>query len=81
MAKELDTLLESIEEAGGFRDVCTVFQRSSVEELVHGIAVLSKKCRSWKVTSVPVIDGNVMDEQLGKIQQHLDKTVQGIFKF
>ncbi|KAL1156495.1 hypothetical protein V6Z11_A08G096000 [Gossypium hirsutum] len=67
MAKELDTLLESIEEAGGFRDVCTVFQRSSVEELVHGIAVLSKKCRSWK---------NVMDEQLGKIQQHLDKTVQ-----
>ncbi|KAK5811511.1 nuclear pore complex protein NUP214 isoform X1 [Gossypium arboreum] len=67
MAKELDTLLESIEEAGGFRDVCTVFQRSSVEELEHGIAVLSKKCRSWK---------NVMDEQLGKIQQHLDKTIQ-----
>ncbi|XP_012474185.1 nuclear pore complex protein NUP214 isoform X1 [Gossypium raimondii] len=67
MAKELDTLLESIEEAGGFRDVCTVFQRSSVEELEQGIAVLSKKCRSWK---------NVMDEQLGKIQQHLDKTVQ-----
>ncbi|GMI89125.1 LONO 1, embryo defective 1011 [Hibiscus trionum] len=67
MAKELDTLLESIEETGGFRDACTVSQRSSVEELEQGIAVFSGKCGRWK---------NVMDEQLVKIQHLLDKTVQ-----
>ncbi|XWS52366.1 hypothetical protein CRYUN_Cryun11dG0063700 [Craigia yunnanensis] len=67
MTKELDTLLESIEETGGFGDACTVFQKSSVEALEQGIAFLSDKCRSWK---------NMMDEQLGKIQHLLDKTVQ-----
>ncbi|XVF37288.1 hypothetical protein REPUB_Repub19eG0133100 [Reevesia pubescens] len=67
MVKELDTLLESIEETGGFRDACTVFQKSSVEVLEQGIGFLSDKCRNWK---------NVMDEQLGKIQHLLDKTVQ-----
>ncbi|KAE8672042.1 Detected protein of unknown function [Hibiscus syriacus] len=67
MAKELDTLLESIEEPGGFRDACTISQRSSVEELDKGISVLSEKCRSWK---------NVMDEQHGKLQHLLDKTVE-----
>ncbi|KAK8697533.1 hypothetical protein V6N13_113676 [Hibiscus sabdariffa] len=67
MVKELDILLESIEETGGFRDACTVSQRNSVEELEQGIAVLSGKCGSWK---------NVMDEQLEKIQHLLDKTVE-----
>ncbi|OMO57815.1 Nuclear pore complex protein [Corchorus olitorius] len=67
MAKELDALLESIEETGGFRDACTVFQKSSVEVLEQGIASLSDKCWRWK---------NIMDEQLGKTQHLLDKTVQ-----
>ncbi|XP_022730110.1 nuclear pore complex protein NUP214 isoform X2 [Durio zibethinus] len=67
MAKELDTLLESIEETGGFGDACTVFQKGSVEVLEQGIAFLSDKCRSWK---------DMMDEQHGKIQHLLDKTVQ-----
>ncbi|XVE70344.1 hypothetical protein DITRI_Ditri10aG0065100 [Diplodiscus trichospermus] len=67
MAKELDSLLESIEETGGFRDACTVSLKSSVEALGQGIAFLSDKCRSWK---------NMMDEQLGKTQHLLDKTVQ-----
>ncbi|KAK8655127.1 hypothetical protein V6N13_107718 [Hibiscus sabdariffa] len=71
MVKELDILLESIEETGGFRDACTVSQRNSVEELEQGIAVLSGKCGSWK---------NVMDEQLGKIQHLLDKTVEVLAK-
>ncbi|XP_021278023.1 nuclear pore complex protein NUP214 [Herrania umbratica] len=69
MAKELDTLLESIEETGGFRDACTVYQKSSVEVLERGIAFLSDKCRRWE---------NMMDEHLGKIQHLLDKTVQVI---
>ncbi|KAK6272823.1 hypothetical protein POUND7_009906 [Theobroma cacao] len=67
MAEELDTLLESIEETGGFRDACTVYQKSSVEALERGIAFLSDKCRRWE---------NMMDEHLGKIQHLLDKTVQ-----
>ncbi|XP_039039526.1 nuclear pore complex protein NUP214-like [Hibiscus syriacus] len=49
MAKELDTLLESIEETGGFRDACTVSQRSSVEELEKGIAILSEKMLELEV--------------------------------
>ena len=52
MAKELDTLLESIEETGGFGDACTVFQKSSVEALEQGISFLSDKCRSRKVIFV-----------------------------
>lgn len=49
MTKELDILLQSIEEKGGFRDACTILQKSSVESLEKGIATLSKKCQMWKV--------------------------------
>lgn len=50
MTKELDMLLQSIEETGGFRDACTVFQRQKVEELEEGIGSLSEKCGMWRVT-------------------------------
>ncbi|PON37230.1 WD40/YVTN repeat-like-containing domain containing protein [Parasponia andersonii] len=67
MTKELDRLLQSIEQPGGFRDACTVSQKSSVEELEQGIETLSDKCRKWK---------NIMDERLEEVQNLLDKTVQ-----
>lgn len=50
MAKELDMLLLSIEETGGFRDACTVFQKHKVEELEKGLGSLSEKCGMWRVT-------------------------------
>ena len=49
MTKELDMLLHSIEQPGGFRDVCTLSQKSSVEALEQGIQDLSEKCRMWRV--------------------------------
>ncbi|KAJ4723997.1 nuclear pore complex protein [Melia azedarach] len=67
MGKELDRLLQSIEEAGGFRDACTVFQKNKVEELEEGIRNLSGKCRMWR---------SIMDEQLEEIQNLVDKSVQ-----
>ncbi|KAL9386156.1 hypothetical protein Peur_019280 [Populus x canadensis] len=67
LAKELDTLLECIEEKGGFRDACTVFLRGSVEALEEGMGTLSENCRMLK---------GVMDERLGEIHHLLDKTVQ-----
>lgn len=67
LAKELDTLLECIEEKGGFRDACTVFLRGSVEALEEGMGTLSENCRMLK---------SVMDERLGEIHHLLDKTVQ-----
>ncbi|XP_011025100.1 PREDICTED: nuclear pore complex protein NUP214 isoform X2 [Populus euphratica] len=67
LAKELDTLLECIEEKGGFRDACTVFLRDSVEALEEGMGTLSENCRMLK---------SVMDERLGEIHHLLDKTVQ-----
>ncbi|XP_059429559.1 nuclear pore complex protein NUP214 isoform X2 [Corylus avellana] len=67
MTKELDTLLESIEAEGGFRDACTIYHKSSVEALEQGLRTHSDKCRVWK---------RIMDERLGEIQNLLDKTVQ-----
>lgn len=67
MTKELDMLLQSIEETGGFRDACTVFQRQKVEELEEGIGSLSEKCGMWR---------SIMDERLQEIQNLFDKTVQ-----
>ena len=49
MTKELDTLLQSIEQPGGYRDACTVSLESSVVALEQGIGTLSDKCRVWKV--------------------------------
>ncbi|ONH98938.1 hypothetical protein PRUPE_6G001200 [Prunus persica] len=67
MTKELDMLLQSIEEPGGFRDACTVNQKRSVEELERGIGTLSDRCRKWK---------SIMDERLQEIEHLLDITVQ-----
>lgn len=67
MAKELDMLLQSIEETGGFRDACTVFQKHKVEELEEGLGSLSEKCGMWR---------SIMDERLQEIQNLFDKTVQ-----
>ncbi|KAJ8760114.1 hypothetical protein K2173_010970 [Erythroxylum novogranatense] len=67
MAKELDALLQSIEESGGFRDACTVSQRSSVEALEEGLETVSEKCGMWKI---------LMDEKLVEVQRLLDNTVQ-----
>ncbi|EEF38969.1 nuclear pore complex protein nup153, putative [Ricinus communis] len=67
MAKELDSLLECIEEPGGFKDACTISQRGSVEALEERMQTLSEKCITWK---------SMMDEQLGEVQHLLDKTVQ-----
>ncbi|OVA13799.1 Nuclear pore complex protein [Macleaya cordata] len=67
MARELDTLLSSIEEEGGFRDACTVFQKTSVLALEQGLENLSERCRVWRYTLV---------ERLEEIQHLLDKTVQ-----
>ena len=52
MIKELDALLECIEEAGGFRDACTVLHRSSVLELEEDVEALFDRCRLWKVSSL-----------------------------
>ncbi|KAL2928184.1 hypothetical protein RDABS01_028907 [Bienertia sinuspersici] len=49
MAIELDKLLESIEEAGGFKDVCTAAHRSSVKALEEGMDSLSERNRVWQV--------------------------------
>ncbi|WCJ36774.1 Nuclear pore complex protein [Euphorbia peplus] len=67
MTSELDTLLESIERPGGFKDACTVSKRISVEALEEHMKTLSGNCRIWK---------SLMDEQLGETQNLLDKTVQ-----
>ncbi|XP_065877559.1 nuclear pore complex protein NUP214 isoform X2 [Euphorbia lathyris] len=67
MTSELDTLLESIERPGGFRDACTVSKRISVEALEERMKTLSGKCRTWK---------SLMDGQLEETQNLLDKTVQ-----
>lgn len=49
MTKELDMLLHSIEQPGGFRDACTVLQKSSLEALEQGILTLSDKWQKWRV--------------------------------
>lgn len=49
MTKELDLLLRSIEEAGGFKDTCTRSLRSAVEELELGMKSLSEICKTWMV--------------------------------
>lgn len=45
MTKELDLLLKSIEEPGGFRDACTRSLQSSIEEVEQSMDTLSKQCK------------------------------------
>ncbi|KAL5061811.1 hypothetical protein RYX36_023548 [Vicia faba] len=45
MTKELDLLLKSVEEDGGFRDACTRSLQSSIEEVEHNMDILSKQCK------------------------------------
>ncbi|XP_042481599.1 nuclear pore complex protein NUP214 isoform X2 [Macadamia integrifolia] len=67
MAKELDTLLSYIEKEGGFRDACTVFQRSSVLALEQEMENLSDRCRVWR---------NTIEVCLEEVKNLLSKTVQ-----
>lgn len=54
MTKELDVLLSSIEQPGGFRDASTVSHKKSVETAEQGIQKLSEKCRIWQVMLKPL---------------------------
>ncbi|WKA06734.1 hypothetical protein VitviT2T_024620 [Vitis vinifera] len=48
MAKELDTLLQCIKGPGGFRDACTIFQRSSVIELDASLQDITSRFKERK---------------------------------
>ncbi|CAL0329919.1 unnamed protein product [Lupinus luteus] len=67
MTNELDLLLRSIEEAGGFRDACTRSLRSSMEAVEQGMDALSKNCK---------IQACQVDEHLKEVQYLLNKTIQ-----
>ncbi|KAL4561022.1 hypothetical protein LXL04_033182 [Taraxacum kok-saghyz] len=67
MAKELDTLLESIQGPGGFYDASVAAHKQSVTSLEEGILVLSERCQNWT---------DRMDEGMVEVQGLLDKTVQ-----
>ncbi|KAF7836923.1 Nuclear pore complex protein NUP214 [Senna tora] len=67
MTKELDLLLRSIEETGGFRDTCTRSLLSAVEALEQGMDSLSANCKAWMYQVV---------EQLEEVHRLLDKTLQ-----
>ncbi|KAL2955066.1 hypothetical protein AAZX31_18G007300 [Glycine max] len=69
MTKELDLLLKSIEEAGGFRDACTRSLRSSIEAVEQGMDALSKKC---KILTCQV------DEHHEEVHYLLNKTIRAM---
>ncbi|XP_042380619.1 nuclear pore complex protein NUP214-like isoform X1 [Zingiber officinale] len=48
MARELDNMLELIEQEGGFRDACTIFQQSAVLVLEEGLKNLSETLKIRK---------------------------------
>jgi nuclear pore complex protein Nup214 len=56
MTKELDLLLKSIEEAGGFRDACTRSLQSSIEEVEQSMDSLSKQCKIRTVMFLLLFD-------------------------
>ncbi|KAI3826581.1 hypothetical protein L1987_00629 [Smallanthus sonchifolius] len=67
MAKELDALLDSIEQPGGFYHASVTAHKLSVAELEEGILVLSDRCRRWT---------DKMHQEFEEVQLLLDKTVQ-----
>lgn len=50
MTRELDNMLELIEQEGGFRDACTIFQQSAVLVLEEGLKNLSETLKIRKVS-------------------------------
>ncbi|KAL2327625.1 hypothetical protein Fmac_021052 [Flemingia macrophylla] len=71
MTKELDLLLRSIEESGGFRDACTTSLQSSIEAAEQGMGALSKKC---KILTCQV------DEHHEEVHYLLNKTIRVMAK-
>ncbi|KAL9233598.1 hypothetical protein vseg_008572 [Gypsophila vaccaria] len=67
MTKELDKLLECIQELGGIRDMCTSAHRSSLEALEEDMRNLSERSRACQ---------NTLEERLKESELLLDKTVQ-----
>ncbi|RDX95312.1 Nuclear pore complex protein NUP214, partial [Mucuna pruriens] len=67
MTKELDLLLRSIEEGGGFRDACTRSLQNSIEAVEQGMGTLSKKC---KILTCQV------DEHQEEVHYLLNKTIR-----
>ncbi|XP_076943409.1 nuclear pore complex protein NUP214-like [Bidens hawaiensis] len=67
MAKELDALLDSIEEPGGFYHASVTAHKQSVAELEEGILILSDRCQKWT---------DKMHQGFEEVQHLLDKTVQ-----
>ncbi|KAD5803547.1 hypothetical protein E3N88_14907 [Mikania micrantha] len=67
MAKELDALLDSIEQPGGFYHTSVTVHKQSVAELEEGIMILSDRCQKWK---------DKMHQGFEEAQLLLDKTVQ-----
>nr|XP_043609467.1 nuclear pore complex protein NUP214 isoform X2 [Erigeron canadensis] len=67
MAKELDALLYSIEEPGGFYDSSVAAHKPFVAELEEGIWLLSDRCQKWT---------DSMNRGIEEVQLLLDKTVQ-----
>ncbi|XP_074310899.1 nuclear pore complex protein NUP214 [Silene latifolia] len=66
MANELDKLLESIEQRGGFRDSCKI-AHSSLETLEESMRSLLERSRVFQ---------NISEERLRETEILLDKTVQ-----
>ncbi|KAK4270922.1 hypothetical protein QN277_019687 [Acacia crassicarpa] len=71
MTTELDLLLRSIEETGGFTDTCTSSLLSPVEGLERDMDSLSENSRIWMHRVI---------EQLEEVHSLLDKTIQVVAK-
>ncbi|MED6124123.1 hypothetical protein PIB30_056126 [Stylosanthes scabra] len=67
MTKELDLLLRSIEEPGGFKDACTNSLKSPIEAVEQGMETLSKKGKFWTCQ---------VEERLEEVHYLLNKTIQ-----